>query len=75
MKTLRESFVIPETASVQWLNVRGHPASVLFELSERLAADLIVIGKHGSRVIEEHLLGSVTQNGHYYTSSNVLLVP
>lgn len=75
MKTLRESFVIPETASVQWLNVRSHPASVLFELSERLAAYLIVIGKHGSTVIEERLLGSVPQNGLYYTSSNVLLVP
>lgn len=32
MKTLRQSYVIPETASVQWLKVRGHPASVLCEL-------------------------------------------
>jgi nucleotide-binding universal stress UspA family protein len=55
--------------------VRGHPASVFFELSERLAADLIVNGKHGSTVIEERLLCSVTQNVLYYTSSNVLLVP
>lgn len=51
------------------------PSSVLFELSERLAADLIVIGKHGSTVNEERLLGSDTQNVLYYTSSNVLLVP
>ncbi len=75
MMTLRESLDIPETTRVQWINLRGNPASVLFELSERHAADLIVIGKHGGTVIEERLLGSVTQNVLYHASSNVLLVP
>ena len=75
MKRLRESLDIPEMTRAQWVNLRGHPASVLFELSERHAADLIVIGKHGGTVIEERLLGSVTQNVLYHARSNVLLVP
>lgn len=74
-KTLRGLLDIPDTANVHSINLRGHPASVLFDLSERHAADLIVIGKHGGTAIEERLLGSVTQNVLYHASSNVLLVP
>lgn len=75
MRTLRGSLDIPETARIQWINLRGHPASVLFELSGRHAADLVVIGKHGGTVIEERLLGSVTQNVLYHGTNSVLLVP
>ncbi|NWG32313.1 MAG: universal stress protein [Rhodocyclaceae bacterium] len=75
MQSLRDSLAVPATAHVQWLNLHGHPAAVLFELSERLAADLIVIGKHGGSALEERIIGSVTQNVLYHASSNVLLVP
>ncbi|MBK8121761.1 MAG: universal stress protein [Sulfuritalea sp.] len=75
MKTLRKLLDIPDATKGHTVNLRGHPASALLELSERLAADLIVIGKHGGTAIEERLLGSVTQNVLYHASSNVLLVP
>ena len=57
------------------LLIRGAPAPVLIVQAERLEADLIVIGKHGGTVLDEILLGSVTQNVMYHASCNVLLVP
>ncbi len=57
------------------LLVRGSPAAALFTRSEKLQADLIVIGKHGGSVLEARLLGSVTQNVLYHANCNVLLVP
>jgi nucleotide-binding universal stress UspA family protein len=62
-------------SSVGKLLVRGAPAPVLIEQAERLGADLIVIGKHGGAVLDEMLLGSVTQNVLYHAGCNVLLVP
>jgi nucleotide-binding universal stress UspA family protein len=62
-------------STVGKLLVRGAPAPVLIEQAERLAADLIVIGKHGGTVLDEMLLGSVTQNVLYHAGCNVLVVP
>lgn len=55
--------------------VHGYPATVVLEQSNVLGADLIVIGKHGGSVVEERLLGSVTQNVLYHAVCDVLLVP
>jgi nucleotide-binding universal stress UspA family protein len=54
---------------------RGAPAAVLIAQAKRLAADLIVIGKHGGSSLDERLLGSVTQNVLYQADCNVLLIP
>lgn len=62
-------------SSVGKLLVRGAPAPVLIEQAEHLGADLIVIGKHGGTMLDEMLLGSVTQNVLYHAGCNVLLVP
>lgn len=74
-RALRKTLAIPAGTRIQWLDVLGQPAAVLCEMGERLAADLIVVGKHGGSAIEERLIGSVTQNVLYHASSNVLLVP
>lgn len=57
------------------LLIRGAPAPVLIAQAARLEPDLIVIGKHGGTVLDEVLLGSVTQNVLYQVGCNVLLVP
>ena len=62
-------------SAVGKLLIRGAPAPVLIAQAERLEADLIVIGKHGGTVLDEVLLGSVTQNVLYQVGCNVLLVP
>lgn len=61
--------------SVGQLLIRGAPAPVLIAQAERLEVDLIVIGKHGGTVLDEVLLGSVTQHVMYQVGCNVLLVP
>lgn len=55
--------------------VHGYPASVIFEQSQTMKADLIVIGKHGDGMLDELLLGSVTQNVLYHADCDVLLTP
>ncbi|MFN6961399.1 MAG: universal stress protein [Rhodocyclaceae bacterium] len=75
LQALRSSLVIPEGAPIHWLDVAGQPAVALCEMSERLAADLVIVGKHGGSPLEERIIGSVTQNVLYHASSNVLLVP
>ena len=67
--------VLEAKTTVGKLLIRGAPAPVLIAQAERLEADLIVIGKHGGTVLDEVLLGSVTQNVLYQVGCNVLLVP
>ncbi|MFN4326200.1 MAG: universal stress protein [Azonexus sp.] len=55
--------------------VQGYPAVVLPREIERSGGDLLVIGKHGGTMLDERLLGSVTQNLLYRAGCNVLLVP
>lgn len=62
-------------SAVGKLLIRGAPAPVLTAQAARLEADLMVIGKHGGTVLDEVLLGSVTQNVLYQVGCNVLLVP
>ena len=55
--------------------VQGYPTTVLLREIERLGAELLVIGKHGGTMLDERLLGSITQNLLYRADCNVLLVP
>ena len=55
--------------------VQGYPTTVLLREIERLGAALLVIGKHGGTMLDERLLGSITQNLLYRADCNVLLVP
>lgn len=57
------------------LVAHGFPASAIFDIAERAGSDLLVIGRHRGGVVEERLLGSVTQNVLYHAASDVLLVP
>lgn len=57
------------------LALHGAPAEVVLRQSRSGKNDLIVIGKHGGRFIEELLLGSVTQNILYHADCDVLLSP
>lgn len=47
--------------SYQTMALYGNPALNLLEQEEELGADLLVVGKHGSNITEELLLGSVTE--------------
>lgn len=53
----------------------GYPAAVLLDELHRAACDLLVLGRHGQSVIDEHLLGSVTLNLLHHAPCDVLLVP
>ncbi len=55
------------------LALHGSSAAVLFEQVRARSSDLIVIGKHGGKYVEEQLLGSVTQNVLYHADCDVLL--
>lgn len=55
--------------------VAGPPAEVILDQSGVLAADVVVLGRHGGSAVEEHLFGSVTQNVLYHAACDVLVVP
>ena len=54
--------------------IHGDPAQQIVAMEQELATDLIVIGKHGSHVIEELLLGSVTKHVLAESQCDVLLI-
>ncbi len=53
----------------------GFPAPAILDQSQALAADVIVIGRHGGSALEERLFGSVTQNVLYHAPCDVLVAP
>lgn len=61
--------------NLERLALRGAPAEVVLGQARAGSNDLIVIGKHGGRFIDELLLGSVTQNILYHADCDVLLSP
>ena len=67
--------ILRSDAPLGKLIVQGYPATVLLREIERSGAELVVIGKHGGTMLDERLLGSVTQNLLYHADCNVLLVP
>ena len=56
------------------LLVRGDTARKILEYEERNRCDLVVMGKHGTHVTEELLLGSVTKRVLADSRSDVLVV-
>lgn len=75
MAEMRTTLAGDKSLQVKWMSVRGYPGREVIKQSENLGVDLIVIGKRGCVTLEDHLLGSVTQNVLYHTDKNVLLVP
>ncbi len=53
--------------------LNGYPPEAICERAKSLGADLIIIGKHNSRNIEEWLLGSVSKGVAYAAECDVLL--
>ncbi|WP_296893012.1 universal stress protein [Thiobacillus sp.] len=53
--------------------VHGAATLRILEHEQTMDADLIVMGKHGQSVMEELLLGSVTQHVLKHSSSDVLI--
>ncbi len=53
--------------------VQGNPSQCILEQEEERGADLIVLGKHGSGMTEELLLGSVTKHVLSQARSDVLV--
>ena len=54
--------------------MEGDPASLVLQHQELHLGDLIVMGKHGTHVTEELLLGSVTQRVLDETQVDLLVV-
>ena len=55
--------------------VPGKPANVILVEAERVKADLIVIGSHGTEALHAHLLGSVSIKVLQLAKVPVLMVP
>jgi nucleotide-binding universal stress UspA family protein len=53
--------------------MHGDPAQCILEQEEEQGADLIVMGKHGTGVTEELLLGSVTKHVLSQARADVLV--
>ena len=75
MAKMRATLAMDKSLRAEWITVRGYPGREVIKQSEVLDVDLIVIGKRKFVTLEDHLLGSVTQNVLYHTDKNVLLVP
>lgn len=60
-------------ASYQTLALHGDPAVNILEQEEELGVDLVVIGKHGSGMTQELLLGSVTKHVLAESRSDMLI--
>lgn len=54
--------------------VRGDPAQQIVAMEQEFDADLIVVGKHGSHIAEELLLGSVTKHALAESQCDVLVI-
>ncbi|MDD2701777.1 MAG: universal stress protein [Sideroxydans sp.] len=63
------------TVLLERLVLHGLPESAVFQQVHARSSDLIVVGKHSGRNLDERLLGSVTQNILYRAECDVLLVP
>lgn len=76
MHRLRELATAAGLASTQWqaLVTFGNPPDYILEQSEEQGADLIVLGKHGSGMTEELLLGSVTKHVLAHARADTLVV-
>lgn len=60
--------------NVRQVVAHGEPTTRILEQEEQLGADLIVIGKHGTSITEELLLGSVTKHVLAEARCDVLVV-
>jgi nucleotide-binding universal stress UspA family protein len=54
--------------------VHGDPAQQIIAIEQEVDADLIVVGKHGSHIAEELLLGSVTKHVLGESQCDVLVI-
>jgi len=54
--------------------IEGAPKSVILEEAEIFGADLIVVGSHGSGIVERFLLGSVSHAVSLHAKCSVLIV-
>ncbi len=74
LRTFREPLDaagVPYRARIE----EGNPADQILAVAEEIAADLIVLGTHGTRGFERWLLGSVTERVLHRTTCPVLTVP
>lgn len=72
---VRECEGVASSGRFERLVLHGSPEAVLFEQAHARGSDLIAIGKHGGKPLDERLLGSVTQNILYHAKCDVLLSP
>jgi nucleotide-binding universal stress UspA family protein len=54
--------------------IHGEPAQQIIAMEQEVDADLIVVGKHGSNIAEELLLGSVTKHVLAESQGDVLVI-
>jgi nucleotide-binding universal stress UspA family protein len=70
-----EAAVLTDAGIGVTLHVRvGSPADEIIRLASELGTDLIVIGSHGKRSLEELLLGSTVENVTKHAPCPVLVV-
>jgi nucleotide-binding universal stress UspA family protein len=71
---LAEEFADAE-CSVDLIEEIGDPASVLLRIAENVGADVLVVGRRGSSLVERLMLGSVADRLAHEATCPVLIVP
>ena len=71
---LAEEFADSE-CTVDLVEEIGDPASVILRLTDSLEADVLVVGRRGSSLVERLMLGSVADRLAHEASCPVLIVP
>jgi nucleotide-binding universal stress UspA family protein len=59
----------------QTLLVQGRPATVIEEAADRMGVELIVVGRHGHRMVTRMLLGSVADELVHHSTVPVIVFP
>ena len=54
--------------------IHGDPSQQIAVMEQEIDADLIVVGKHGSHIIEELLIGSVTKHVLAESQCDVMVI-
>lgn len=55
--------------------MKGRPATVIMEAAERLGAEMVVVGRHGHRMVTRMLLGSVADELVHHCPLPVVVFP
>ena len=75
LEKFADALDLSPNVAVQKMVLRGHPASALLDLGEKLRVDLIIAGSHGHGFVQRVLVGSVATRLMRHSTCSLLIVP